>query len=181
MASIADDLGVSESAIYYHFPSKGAVLLAIGERTMAELRLPAYAGDWRQWLMDLARTYRALLLRYPFLLDQDVLRQIAGPANWRRSEELLEQMEQAGFTGDHALDVLGALVAITLTYSRIESDIAFVDRLPTPGEMAPRLDQTARIASVRTVEQHFEAAVRVVIDGAGRSRRAPRRASRGTG
>jgi len=163
VAEIAGDLGVSVSAIYYHFRNKRDVLAAIGERTTADLRLPTYVGDWRVWLLEVARTDYEHVLRYPFLLDQDLVRQIAEPAYWKRTEEALVVLQAAGFAPADALAVLDVLTAVVLATAGVHRDRAGSAAVP-PG--LPNLAAAFQQLAGTTSAQRLESAMQVVIEGA---------------
>jgi AcrR family transcriptional regulator len=163
VAEVATDLGVSVSAIYYHFRNKRDILVAIGERTTADLRLPAFAGDWRRWLIQVAQADYEHVLRYPFLLDQGVARQLAAPAYWKRTEEALVVLEKAGFDPAEALTVLDVLTAVVLATAGVHRERAGSAEVP---EGLPHMATALHSLADTTAAQRLEAAMRVVIDGA---------------
>ena len=52
MAGIARELGVSEAAIYYYYPTKADLLVALGQRLFSRLELPRAHGNWQTWLAE---------------------------------------------------------------------------------------------------------------------------------
>ncbi|WP_323118562.1 tetracycline resistance transcriptional repressor TetR [Burkholderia alba] len=64
---LADRLGVQQPALYWHFNSKRALLDALAETILSErhrLASPRDGDDWRTFMADNARSFRAALLAY---------------------------------------------------------------------------------------------------------------------
>ena len=61
---LADDLGVHPTSLYNHVASKEAILDGVVELLFLEVELPA-AGDWRDWVRDLAAGLRGLARSHP--------------------------------------------------------------------------------------------------------------------
>ena len=72
MAGIAAELGVSEAAVYYYFPTKSDLLRALGQRLFANLQLPQVRGDWAAWLADLGMCLFDFFVRYPLITSAGV-------------------------------------------------------------------------------------------------------------
>ena len=69
MRAVAERLEVTPMALYRHVGDKQGLLDGLVERLMAEITVPADAGDqeWRTVLRALARNIRAVARRYPDL------------------------------------------------------------------------------------------------------------------
>src|SRR6267143_2086131 len=66
MRRLGAELGVEGMAIYRHFPNKAAVLAGVVEALLGELVIPPPSGTpWQIVFREVARAYRALLLRHP--------------------------------------------------------------------------------------------------------------------
>src|SRR5215469_13782689 len=59
MRAIADELGVQAPALYWYFPDKRALELALYEHLMEGLTGQVGGGDWRDQLRDGAQQLRA--------------------------------------------------------------------------------------------------------------------------
>jgi TetR/AcrR family tetracycline transcriptional repressor len=113
MAGIAAELGVSEPAIYYHFPSKQALLFALGARVVSELELPSSDLEWEPWLEEFAHRMLGLCRSRPFLQDLDMAMVIgAQPAGVRLLEHILGHLVGCGFTLDDAAVACASVVAV---------------------------------------------------------------------
>jgi len=115
MAALAAELGVSEAAIYYYFPTKGDVISALGERVMADFGLPKLDGDWAAWLWHVGHEVYEFVRRHPFLVDpanSDTLAPAFEAPYFRICEDALTDLVSAGFTlvnAASAYSLIGAL------------------------------------------------------------------------
>jgi AcrR family transcriptional regulator len=99
VTSIAAELGVSEPAIYYHFPSKQALLFALGARVLNELEMPSPDLAWEPWLEELAHRTLALYRHHWVWQDVNVaLIVTAQPAGVRLLDRILSHLVACGFT-----------------------------------------------------------------------------------
>lgn len=64
---LAAELGVSGPSLYNHFATKEAILDAAADTVIAQVDLSMFDDrrDWRQALLDWARSYRAALTDHP--------------------------------------------------------------------------------------------------------------------
>lgn len=117
MAGLASQLNVSEPAIYYHFPSKEALLVELGARVLGELKLPDHALDWEPWLEQFARGLLELYQRHPALHDVDMTVIIASqPAMVRLVDQALSHLVGHGFTVRSAAVALQTVLAVLQPY-----------------------------------------------------------------
>lgn len=119
MAGIASDLGVSEPTIYYYFPTREALVVALSERIFDQLVLPEPKGDWQAWLTDVSQTLVELGIRHPFLHDVDLAIVTAGrPRSVELLEKLLEPLVASGFSASDAATALGLVLTLAAEHSR---------------------------------------------------------------
>ena len=64
MRNLAKELGVYPTAIYWHIPSRNAVIAAVISEIMNNLTPPP-SDDWKEWLTTLFRNYRGTIKRHP--------------------------------------------------------------------------------------------------------------------
>lgn len=64
MRNLAKELGVYPTAIYWHIPSRNAVINAVISTIMDDLT-PPQSEDWKAWMKTLFRRYRAIIKRHP--------------------------------------------------------------------------------------------------------------------
>lgn len=127
MRALADALGVAPNALYSHVASKDALVDAILDDVLGEIRPPRRSGDWRAALRRLMLRSYEVLLRHPDLVGLYLSR----PPNGRNAQRLGAMMharfEQGGITGDRAQQALRTLVIFTIGFA------AFATRDPALG------------------------------------------------
>jgi AcrR family transcriptional regulator len=69
MRRLAADMGVDPAAFYHHFRDKSAIVRAVGRAAVAEIDVPPEQEfqSWRDWMVQVAHNYRAVLLAHPYL------------------------------------------------------------------------------------------------------------------
>lgn len=107
---LAERLNVKNPALYWHFPSKRALLDEMAQMLQARQDLgPPRAGEsWRQWLTRQGRERRQVLLS-----RRDAARLVAGtragPALIEKFEAALTALVRAGFTPGQALHAVASI------------------------------------------------------------------------
>jgi TetR/AcrR family transcriptional regulator, tetracycline repressor protein len=108
---LARELGVQAPALYWHFPSKQALLDQMSETiatTEAPARRPEPDETWEQWLADRARTMRRALNRHRdgAMLAASTRPQ---PSQWNSIEDELSVLTEAGLTPAQSLHTMIAM------------------------------------------------------------------------
>jgi AcrR family transcriptional regulator len=66
MRAVADELGVSDAALYHHFGNREALISAVVDATVRFAPFPEDAGqDWRDWMVEFAEALRDILAAHP--------------------------------------------------------------------------------------------------------------------
>jgi TetR/AcrR family tetracycline transcriptional repressor len=97
---LAERLGVTMMAMYWHVRDKAQLLDLVGEALLAEVELPPRSGDWRADLRALLHAARAALRQHPNAAVLAFGRARYGPSGLALFERLLEILADAGFD-DH--------------------------------------------------------------------------------
>jgi len=103
MQRLADRLGVRRAAVHRHFPSRDALIAAVGEQVVASFQpKPIDAAHWRKWLQEAFVQLIAFMHKNPFVLalrswDQTVW------AILPFAEAAAETLVSAGFSEEEAL------------------------------------------------------------------------------
>ena len=178
---VADEFGVTPMALYWHFANKDALLDAVGDAVVADLRLPDlsldlehYLGEAMTALVDVMRAHprAASLLPHRILLT-DPGREI--------TEATLDKLVTAGFDVDKAAAVAhyAMMIATTLVAAEpgaetsikpadrgaaLEAKLALLQSLPA--DRYPRL----RVAAPAMVEcgdsdEYYADAVEIFVAG----------------
>jgi AcrR family transcriptional regulator len=118
LQGIATRLGVKTTALYHRFPSRDALLAAVSDELVSELRLrPADPAHWREWLRGTLRELHRFLLAHPILLELESWSLIARTGA-RLVEAALETLEGAGFETDEALTIWSATAHFVYAQAR---------------------------------------------------------------
>jgi AcrR family transcriptional regulator len=97
MRQIATQLGVTATALYYHFRDKNELLDQVAAHIMASLKAPDRALRWTERLRQVVLTQQRAMLTYPGLARFLIYhRESAGALHWM--EMILEVLRDAGFS-----------------------------------------------------------------------------------
>jgi len=128
---LAQALGVTPTALYWHFADKQAVLDALGDRLWAEVLQalsPAAAGDaWAQ----IRAAFEAMVTvfrRHPALAHLAPSRAADSQAGLAISELTLSQLTQAGYDDQRAADTGRILLGTALMLVTSQPGVAIPDR-----------------------------------------------------
>ena len=111
MRGVAKRLGVDAMSLYNHVASRDALLDAITESLLAELRLPAPTGDLATDVRAVARAFRRAALAYPRCTPLVLTRQLATHAALGPTDAVLAILDRAGFPPDRAVHALRTALA----------------------------------------------------------------------
>jgi AcrR family transcriptional regulator len=173
MGSIATVLGVSEAAIYYYYPTKADLLVAVGQRLFAALELPRLGSNWQTWLTEVGLCMYDFFVRYPVMTNAsvDILGDTAGEA-WS-TEAPLSDLVSLGFTIADADLALTTIMVLATGYANMT---VFLDG-PRGQLLKERITQRAALEpdtlTSRTqlsesgwdIRERFIAALALVVEG----------------
>jgi len=116
MQSVADMLGVTPMALYWHFRSKEELIAGLADRIWGEIRTDADpAADWavqlRHMLESLIDVLRSHSSASTLLMSSEKL----GPSHWQATEKTLEILRTAGFDPEHASEIAKSALWTGLT------------------------------------------------------------------
>ena len=132
MRAIAARLGVQASALYWHVPSKTALMRAMAQSFHARALAVAGAGaakDWRRWLIDYGLALRRALLSHQ---GSALLCATARPAPDTAAaagDLLAAPLVAQGLSRAHALSCLASINALVLGWAVYEQSEAMHDHL----------------------------------------------------
>lgn len=113
---LADALGVTPMALYWHVRDKAELLELVGQAVIAGVAVPDRLPDWRD---DLRAVHLAMLdgfLRHPNATDVLAGRARFGEAGLRLFERILGTLLEAGFAPEAAFDAYQSLYLFTLGF-----------------------------------------------------------------
>jgi AcrR family transcriptional regulator len=121
MRALAAELGITAMALYRHFPSKDALLEAVVETALAEIRPPrARPSGWKSRMRALALEFRRVLRNHPGMVRLLADRPALGPAALRLYEASLRVLQESGLGKRALLGGYAALYGYTLGFSLVE-------------------------------------------------------------
>jgi TetR/AcrR family transcriptional regulator, tetracycline repressor protein len=177
MRRLAAALGVMPNALYTYFPDKAAILDAVLDDLLGDLRRPRRNLTWRQALVSLMSSYRRLLLSQPGLIALTVSRPMVGPNALRVREEMLTLLRSGALGEADTVTAYFALFAFTTGFVSFETArppgrLDAEQRAQThqlhamlPGEAFPSTRALARRLAKRPGDAEFTRGLRGVIAG----------------
>ena len=95
MRTLGRRLGIEAMSLYYHVPSKEALLDGLVEVVLADVG--SDADDWREALQEIARGYRKAARRHPEIVKLFAVRRFTTPPWVRTTEDTLAAFRRGGF------------------------------------------------------------------------------------
>jgi AcrR family transcriptional regulator len=115
MRRLAAEAGVKPMSLYHHFPSKDAILDAVGEELAATALSDSGAGsEWQARVRVLFTQLHGVVRRHPRALPLISRAVVRTPSGRRWMEELMQTLLTAGFDPAAAAAVYHTLGAYTL-------------------------------------------------------------------
>jgi TetR/AcrR family transcriptional regulator, tetracycline repressor protein len=121
MRRLAKALGVMPNALYTYFPDKAAILEAVLDDLLGDVKRPSSRLTWRDGLVSLMSLYRRLLLTQPGLIALTVSRPMLGPNALRLREDMLTLLRRGGLNEADAVSAFLALFAYTTGFVTFET------------------------------------------------------------
>ena len=171
---LADDLGVTPMALYWHVADKADLLELVGHRVLEEIAIPERAGAWTDQLRDIHRAMFTSFLRHRNAAEVVAGRARFGPDGLAAFERILAILLEAGFTPEAAFDAYQSLYLFTLgflaTSTRTPEFIAVQRQgaeymLTLPVVRFPSIRTVTPVIGRRPLEEQLEIGLDVVIEG----------------
>jgi AcrR family transcriptional regulator len=121
MRRLADALGVMPNALYTYFPDKAAILDAVLDDLLGDVKRPRRGSNWREALASVMSSYRRVLRTQPGLIRLTVSRPMYGPNALRLREDMLTSLRQGNLDDDDAVSAFLALFAYTTGFVAFET------------------------------------------------------------
>src|SRR5919198_1505964 len=121
MRRLADAVGVMPNALYTCLANKGAILDAVLDDLLGDVKRPRRRVSWSQGLVSLMSSYRKLLLTQPGLVTLTVSRPMYGPNALRLREDMLTLLRRGGLDDADAVSAFFSLFAYTTGFVAFET------------------------------------------------------------
>jgi TetR/AcrR family transcriptional regulator, tetracycline repressor protein len=100
---LAQDLGVTPMALYWHFRSKDELIAGVADRLWGEIRSDVDpAAAWQDQLRSIFESLIGVLRAHPSASQLLVSSEKLGPSHWQVTETALRILRHAGFDAWHA-------------------------------------------------------------------------------
>lgn len=120
MRAVAERLGVTSAALYWHVQTKEDVLDLAFDQVFASVELPPRDGPWRLQVRTLLSRWRAAMLAHPWSTAL-VNRPMLGPHVLERTEYLHAALARAGLTGTELVAAARVLANFVIGNAVVES------------------------------------------------------------
>jgi AcrR family transcriptional regulator len=121
MRRLADAVGVMPNALYTYFADKAAILDAVLDNLLGDVKRPRSNLTWQQGLISLMSSYRNLLLAQPGLIALTVSRPMVGPNALRVREDMLTLLRRGELGRSDTVTAYFALFAYTTGFVAFET------------------------------------------------------------
>jgi AcrR family transcriptional regulator len=121
MRRLADAVRVMPNALYTYFAGKTAILDAVLDDLLGDVKRPCSNLTWQQGLVSLMSSYRRLLLVQPGLIALTVSRPMVGPNALRFREEMLTLLRCGELGESDTVTAYFALFAYTTGFVAFET------------------------------------------------------------
>ena len=114
MRRLADELGVTAAAIYYHIPGKAELVELVADAVAGTLELPEReVGDWSERMRKLACDFYTVLSEYPGVA-QSLARNQRSHSQLRLADFCIGLLREAGFSHEDALRAFAPIRVFTV-------------------------------------------------------------------
>lgn len=171
---VAQELGVSAMALYWHVTDKDELLELVGQAVLDGIEIPEPRGDWREELREVHRAMLAGVMRHPNATDVVIGRARYGASGLALFERILSILLRAGFSPEGAFDAYDSLYLFTLGFMATANrtpafvevqrqGVAYMRSLPI--ERFPSIAAVVPVIGGRSTEERFEIGLDVQLEG----------------
>lgn len=154
MRAVATELGVFPATLYWHVGDRSQLLGLVELRWAQGIELPDEVDDWREWMIELARRYRAHALRHPHVARLVTVERARNVETLRIPDAIIGKLAELGL-GDHLVHAYNALMGAVRGFVVLELSMATDP--PPPAEEAEVEDDLRELDAERFphITQHF--------------------------
>jgi AcrR family transcriptional regulator len=149
MRQVADELGITATALYHHFRNKDALLDRVAERIYDSVTTPDPALHWTARLRQLMLALEHVHLDYPGLARFLLIRRAHSPAAFRWMESILQVLSDGGLNADEMLFGLNELSFLINPLTLLDVPQRRSSQLMT---FEPRASRSARALSAQLAD-----------------------------
>lgn len=165
MRALGEQLGVEAMSLYHWFASKDRLLDAVADRLLAKVVVPPTptAETWRNWLAEVARSYRRVGLAHRRAFPLLATRRFLSPGAAAFLQANIAAHLAAGFTVREALRLTRSIGAYIngIVLAEVAPSPALQSSLP-----ARYWEETATALKLPALDGAFEYGLACILDGA---------------
>ncbi|WP_112269039.1 TetR/AcrR family transcriptional regulator [Lentzea terrae] len=176
MRKLAAELGAAPMSLYWHVPTKDALLELCLDEIYGELDLPAPDADWEPALRALMHSLRRVALKHPWWVRGIGEFTTIGPKAVAMADSMLEPMLRTGLSMAAAAKSVSTVSSYVIGYAIAEVNFSARGGMDAPppdlGKIAelyrekhPRYVEMLNDQAVWSLEGQFEFGLNCVIDG----------------
>jgi AcrR family transcriptional regulator len=140
MRRLAGDLGIAPMSLYWHVPTKDALLEFALDAMFGELDLhPDTGGDWGQRAEHIANDLRRTIRAHPWMSPLAGSYATVGPNALAMFEALIELAEEGGYRPPAAYRAVGTLVNFVLGF--VADEVKWLNRMRETGLDPKQIEQ----------------------------------------
>ena len=161
MRALGVTLGVEAMSLYHWFASKDRLLDAVADRLLAKVVVPPTptAETWRDWLAEVARSYRRVGLAHRRAFPLLATRRFLSPGATAFLQANIAAHLAAGFTVREAL-------RLTRSIGAYMNGIVLAEVAPSPAPQSSLPEETAAALKLPALDGAFEYGLACILDGA---------------
>jgi TetR/AcrR family transcriptional regulator, tetracycline repressor protein len=161
MRALGEQLGVEAMSLYHWFASKDRLLDAIADRLLGKVVVPPMptAETWRDWLAEVARSYRRVGLAHRRAFPLLATRRFLSPGATAFLQANIAAHLAAGFTVREAL-------RLTRSIGAYINGIVLAEVAPSPAPQSSLPEETAAAIKLPALDGAFEYGLACILDGA---------------
>ena len=161
MRALGEQLGVEAMSLYHWFASKDRLLDAVADRLLGKVVVPPTptAETWRDWLAEVARSYRRVGLAHRRAFPLLATRRFLSPGAMAFLQANIAAHLAAGFTVREAL-------RLTRSIGAYINGIVLAEVAPSPAPQSSLPEETAAALKLPALDGAFEYGLACILDGA---------------
>ncbi|SER26369.1 transcriptional regulator, TetR family [Lentzea xinjiangensis] len=176
MRKLAAELGAAPMSLYWHVPTKDALMELCLDEVFGELEPPDPDVDWETALRGMMHSMRHLALRHPWWVKTIGEYMSIGPNAVGTADAMLEPMRNAGFSAVDASQSVSTLSSFVIGFALAEVNFGDRGRLDVPPpdvarfadlyrDRYPRYVEMMNEPELWSLDRQFEFGLDCVLDG----------------
>jgi AcrR family transcriptional regulator len=173
MRALAARCGVTAMSLYRHVRTKEELLVVLADRLLVDMDVPDLEGlSWPDQVAAVFRALHRMWRAHPEFGQIAAAQPVDGKVAYRWMELVLAALERAGLTDEEVVNAYDALASYTAGFlqqhaGRKVSVVPVAERLARmrKSDEFPHVQRLAEPLVERDTERHFDAGLRLILNG----------------